>query len=139
MNPETPAVDAAEDISMEEVLGPPRTWKGRILSAIWPVYRSIQRFFEPKVLFRGVRRNVSDFLPDGSISYGTFTREETERAAALAKPFNDVYNDVNDEISQSMFAKWMDKEGFIFAVYDDFGSTVIDIVHEKDLAGFTVK
>ena len=101
------------------------------------------RLANEKVKFRGVERKRGDFcswadepLGDTPLSYSGFTEEESRRAAELAKPFNDRYYDENDDNSMSMFARWMDKDGFIFAVQDDLTGSTMDTVHENDLAKF---
>ena len=134
-----------EDISMEEVLG-----TGKTLTPVERAERERQKaeynkLANEKVLFRGVERKRGDFcslanepLGDNSeLSWSGFTEGEATRAAELAKPFNDMFYDENDsEISTSMFAKWMDKDGFIFAINDDFTDSTREIVHERDLEKF---
>jgi hypothetical protein len=128
------------DISMEEIFREPRV----VTPEKDRQHAEYIRLSNEKVLFRGVERKRGDFCcfanePLGDnpeLSYSGFTAEETERAAELAQPFNDKYNNDDDEISMSMFAKWMDKDGFIFAVIDDFGGTTVDAVHERDLEKF---
>jgi hypothetical protein len=67
--------------------------------------------------------------------WSELTEEESQRATALAKPFNDVFCDDSDN-SMSMHGKWMDENGFIFSVDDDLAGSTIDTVHERDLAKF---
>jgi hypothetical protein len=128
------------DISMEELPGTGET----------PTPEQARRKAEyhklasTKVMFRGVERNRGDFCSwtdeplgdDAQLSWDGFTEEESRRAAELAQPFNDKYYDEKDENSMSMFAKWMDKDGFIFKTTDDLTGSGIDYVPEKDLATF---
>ena len=69
------------------------------------------------------------------LSWSCFTEEETKQGYELAKPFNDMFCDDTDN-SMSMFAKWMDADGFIFSVDDDLTGSTIETVHERDLAKF---
>jgi len=139
--------DISEDISMENVLGKP-------LEELDPVeqaereHQNVEyaRLANEKVLFRGVERNRGDFCifadePLGDnpeLSYSGFTEEEAKRARELAKPFNDIRVE-DDENSMSMFAKWMDKNGFVFAVRDNFTDSIREIVPEKYLGKFLQK
>jgi len=79
---------------------------------------------------------------DKELSSFGFTDAESERAAALAAPFNAACCD-DTENSMSMCAKWWTSEdGFIFAVADDFTGSTIETVREEDLEeylGKTVK
>jgi hypothetical protein len=58
-----------------------------------------------------------------------------KRGDDLAKPFNDMFCDDSDS-SMSMFAKWMDQDGFICRVDDDLTGSPIDAVHERNLEAF---
>jgi hypothetical protein len=85
------------------------------------------------------------------VSWLQFTEEERTRGYELAKPFNDKFhvnpnddpnygnlmadNRISDH-SMSMFARWADKDGFIFSVDDDLTGTTLEVVHEKDLETF---
>jgi hypothetical protein len=69
------------------------------------------------------------------LSWSDFTEEETKRGYELAKPFNSKFRD-DSENSMSMFAKWMDKEGFIFSIDDDLTGSTFETVHERDLDAF---
>lgn len=67
--------------------------------------------------------------------WSELTEEESQRAAALAKSFNDAFCDDSDN-SISMHGKWMDADGLIFSVDDDLTGSTIDSVHERDLEKF---
>lgn len=67
-----------------------------------------------------------------------FTKEEARRARELAEPFNSKFCDDSDH-SMTLFAKWMDQDGFIFSVDDDLTGSTIDTVHERDLNAFLAK
>jgi hypothetical protein len=135
-----------DELSMSEILGNP-------LQELDPIERSEMerkkaerdRCYNERVVFRGVGRRRGEFcsfvdegLRDAQLSWSGFTAEETERGEALCKPFNDRFCD-DSENSQSMFARWMDKDGFIFAISDDLTDSTIITVHEKDLEAFSAK
>ncbi|MGD1098405.1 MAG: hypothetical protein ABSB35_41290 [Bryobacteraceae bacterium] len=100
------------------------------------------------MLFRGIERRRGDFCcsanePLGDnpeLWWGGFTEAEQERAGELTKPFNDrFHNSENSDNSITMHTNGMDKDGFIFAVADDFTDDTVEIVHEKDLESFLVR
>lgn len=97
------------------------------------------------IYFRGADRDPNHFTWNGKgrqdynqLSHLGFTSEEKERAEQLAAPFNTKYN-TTDDSSMSLAAKWMDKDGFIFALVDDLLGSTIDTVREKDLATYSPK
>jgi hypothetical protein len=132
-----------EDISMEEVLGTKTLTPEEQIE--WDRRKAeYNKLASVKVMFRGVERRRGDFcsfadkpLDDNpELSCSGFTEEENRRAHELAKAYNDKFNNDDDEISSSMFAKWMDKDEFIFRVNDDFTDSCMETVHEKDLEKF---
>jgi hypothetical protein len=96
------------------------------------------------VMFRGVERRIDDVNDEGSdngdesglVLSGSFTVEETERGAALIKPFNDKFSDDSDH-SMTMYATWLTEEGFFYLrVVDDLTDSTRDVIHEKDLPAY---
>src|SRR4051812_35533006 len=57
-----------------------------------------------------------------------FTPEESQRAEALAKTFSDRFNDraylgSEEDLGARMYAKWIDSNGFIIFMVEQFGLT----------------
>ena len=124
------------DISMEEILFGEATPEQRA---------EHERRMTAMVMFRGVERHLYDVNDEGTadgyesgiVLTGSFTAEESERGAALVKPFNNKFNDDNSEISETMYASWLTEEGFFYLrVVDDYGDSTRDVIHEKDLPAY---